>query len=95
MVPPGMVPAGIFTCISLSLMVWLTSDFIVGKKPERARTTSSPAISACRRLICRVGLALQARRRASFRSRVGGASAATPGITVRLQVNSPMSSKCQ
>src|SRR5208283_285480 len=71
-------------------MVWLTSDFSVGRNPERARTTSSPAISDCRRLTRRVGLAFQARPRAAFRSRVAGASAPMPGdASARLQVSHP------
>src|SRR5208337_3425725 len=71
-------------------MVWPTSDFSEGRNPERARTTSSPAISDWRRLTRRVGLAFQARARAAFRSRVAGASAPMPGDAIaRLQVSHP------
>ena len=52
-------------------MVWLTWVLTWGSSPDRARTTCSPAMRAWRRLICKLGLAFQARRRASFKSRLG------------------------
>ncbi len=68
-------------------MVWPTWVLTWGSSPDRARTTSSPAMRAWRRLICKLGLAFQASRRASFKSRWGaGGSAVPPDKAVALHM---------
>src|SRR3989339_1244878 len=78
---PGVVPPNL-SLVGSSYMVCPAWELIWGSSPDRARTTCSPAMRAWRRLICRLGLAFQARRRASFKSRlVARGSAAPPGKT--------------